>query len=104
MTETPVCTSPGVFWSSSSYGWPSPVDVWHALREERDILPGHFARTLYETVAGFGLAIGLNQYLVSKVELARLPISYVVSGMIAALGLGILAVLGPAWRAASTDP
>jgi NitT/TauT family transport system permease protein len=36
---------------------PSPVDVWDALREERDILPGHFGRTLYETLAGFGLAI-----------------------------------------------
>ena len=36
---------------------PSPVDVWNALREERDILPGHFGRTLYETLAGFGLAI-----------------------------------------------
>jgi NitT/TauT family transport system permease protein len=36
---------------------PSPVDVWNALREEREILPGHFGRTLYETLAGFGLAI-----------------------------------------------
>jgi NitT/TauT family transport system permease protein len=36
---------------------PSPVDVGNALREEREILPGHFGRTLYETLAGFGLAI-----------------------------------------------
>lgn len=36
---------------------PSPVDVWNALVDERDILPGHFGRTLYETVAGFALAI-----------------------------------------------
>jgi NitT/TauT family transport system permease protein len=36
---------------------PSPVDVWNALRDEREILPGHFGRTLYETLAGFALAI-----------------------------------------------
>jgi putative ABC transport system permease protein len=53
---------------------------------------------------GVVLAIGLNQLLVSKVELARLPLVYVGGGTIAAWALGLLAVLGPAWRAASVPP
>lgn len=36
---------------------PSPLDVWHALVDNRSLLPGEFWRTLYETVAGFALAI-----------------------------------------------
>lgn len=55
-------------------------------------------------VLGIVLAIGLNQLLVSKVELARLPLWYVGGGTIAAWALGLLAVLGPAWRAASVPP
>jgi len=53
---------------------------------------------------GILLALGLNQLLVSKVELARLPLMYVGGGTIAAWALGLLAVLGPAWRAASVPP
>jgi putative ABC transport system permease protein len=55
-------------------------------------------------VLGIGLAIGLNQYLVSKVELARLPVMYVAGGVAAAWVLGLVAVLGPAWRAATVAP
>lgn len=55
-------------------------------------------------VLGVMLAIGLNQLLVSKVELARLPLVYVGGGTVAAWALGLLAVLGPAWRAASVPP
>ena len=54
--------------------------------------------------AGVAMAIGLNQYLISKVELARLPLPYVVGGMLAVWALGVIAVLGPAWRAASVPP
>ena len=36
---------------------PSPVNVWDALVEERDLLPGHFWTTLLETLGGFALAI-----------------------------------------------
>jgi NitT/TauT family transport system permease protein len=43
-------------------GWerwlvPSPVDVWRSLVDARELLPGHFCRTLTETLLGFGLAI-----------------------------------------------
>jgi putative ABC transport system permease protein len=55
-------------------------------------------------VLGIGLAIGLNLFLVSKVELAQLPMSYVLAGVVAAWALGIAAVIGPAWRAASVPP
>ena len=55
-------------------------------------------------VLGIMLALGLNQLLVSKVELARLPLWYVGGGTLAAWALGLLAVLGPAWRAASVPP
>ncbi len=55
-------------------------------------------------VLGVVLALGLNQLLVSKVELARLPLWYVGGGTLAAWALGLLAVLGPAWRAASVPP
>jgi putative ABC transport system permease protein len=55
-------------------------------------------------ILGIALAIGVNQLLVSKVELARLPIMYIGGGTIAAWALGLLAVLGPAWRAATVPP
>jgi putative ABC transport system permease protein len=55
-------------------------------------------------VLGILLALGLNQLLVSKVELARLPLWYVGGGTLTAWALGLLAVLGPAWRAASVPP
>ena len=74
----------------------------------RDVMRYFLAENVLITttgiVVGIGLAIGLNQYLVSKVELARLPIPYVIAGMIGAWILGLIAVFGPAWRAASVPP
>jgi putative ABC transport system permease protein len=55
-------------------------------------------------VCGVLLAIGLNQLLVSKLEMARLPLVYLFSGVGLFYALGILAVYGPAWRAATTSP
>ncbi|MES2320414.1 MAG: FtsX-like permease family protein [Pseudomonadota bacterium] len=55
-------------------------------------------------VCGVLLAIALNQLLVSKLEMARLPLVYLFSGVGVFYALGILAVYGPAWRAASTSP
>jgi putative ABC transport system permease protein len=60
--------------------------------------------TTFGVVLGVAMAIGLNQYLVSKVELARLPVAYLAGGVIAAWALGLVAVLGPAWRAATVAP
>jgi putative ABC transport system permease protein len=55
-------------------------------------------------VLGVALALALNQLLVSTLELPRLPLAYLGYGMLTLWGLGILAVYGPAWRAAAVPP
>lgn len=55
-------------------------------------------------VAGIALAIALNQLLVRVLELPRLPAAYLGIGALSLWALGIAAVLGPAWRAASIAP
>jgi putative ABC transport system permease protein len=55
-------------------------------------------------VAGVALAIALNQLLVGVLELPKLPVSYLGIGAVVFWLLGILAVYGPAWRAASIPP
>ncbi|KQV55425.1 MULTISPECIES: ABC transporter permease [unclassified Duganella] len=73
-----------------------------------DILRYFVTENLMITTTGIagGLlgALALNQLLVSKLELARLPAEYMVVGALASWALGIAAVYGPAWRAASISP
>ena len=85
------------------------IGVRRALGARRsDILRYFLSENLLITttgiVLGVGLALGLNQYLVSHVELARLPPGYIVAGVPAMWALGVIAVLGPAWRAAAVPP
>jgi putative ABC transport system permease protein len=54
--------------------------------------------------AGLLGALALNQLLVSKLEMARLPADYLLGGAAIFLALGVAAVYGPAWRAASISP
>lgn len=54
--------------------------------------------------AGLVLAVGLNELLVSQLELAKLPIGYLATGAVTLWALGVAAVYGPAWRAASISP
>ena len=54
--------------------------------------------------AGVLLALALNQLLVSKLEMARLPVGYLLAGAGVFWALGIIAVYGPAWRAATISP
>jgi putative ABC transport system permease protein len=56
--------------------------------------------------AGLGvlLAIGLNLFLVQQIALPRLPVDYLAWGVVGLLALGVVAVLGPATRAASVPP
>ena len=55
-------------------------------------------------VVGALLAIGLNQLLVIELEMARLPLGYLLSGASALILLGLVAAYGPAWRAAGISP
>jgi putative ABC transport system permease protein len=55
-------------------------------------------------VLGMALAFGLNLLLMQHYELPRLPVYYLPIGALALWGLGQLAVLGPALRAAAVPP
>ena len=85
------------------------IGVRRALGARRfDILRYFLTENLMVTtggiVGGIALALGLNQLLVSTLELQRLPLGYLGVGMLALWALGLLAVLGPAWRAARVPP
>ena len=56
------------------------------------------------TIAGIGLAIAANLWMVSSLEMRRLDPVYAIVGALAVLALGQLAVLWPALRAASIPP
>lgn len=53
---------------------------------------------------GLLLSLALNQLLVSQLELPRLPVAYMLGGVGVFWVLGLLAVYGPSWRAASISP
>lgn len=55
-------------------------------------------------LGGVLLGVGLNQLLVSKLEMTRLPLVYLLGGAFLFWAIGILAAYGPAWRAASISP
>ena len=55
-------------------------------------------------VIGMTLAFGINQVLMSKYELPRLPLYYLPIGALALWLLGQVAVFGPARRAAAVPP
>ena len=55
-------------------------------------------------VAGLVLAIGLNQLLVSQLELPKLPLVYLAVGSAVLWLVGIAAVYAPAWRASGISP
>ncbi len=55
-------------------------------------------------VLGMLAAFGINQWLMSQYELARLPLYYLPVGAVALSLLGQIAVFGPARRAAAVPP
>jgi putative ABC transport system permease protein len=55
-------------------------------------------------VAGLVLAVGLNQLLVSQLELPKLPVLYLGVAPVVLWLVGIAAVYAPAWRASSISP
>ena len=85
------------------------IGVRRALGARRaDILRYFITENIFITSAGVAggmmLALGLNQLLVSKLEMTRLPLAYLFGGVGLFYLLGIIAVYGPAWRAASISP
>lgn len=70
----------------------------------RYFLTENFMITSVGVAAGVMLALALNQLLVSQLEMARLPLPYLVGGALVFWLLGLGAVYGPAWRAASISP
>ena len=73
-----------------------------------DILRYFLVENLMITTAGIAvglaMAVGLNNFLVSELDLPRLPVAYLGLTMVGMWVLGLLAVLGPAWRAAAVPP
>jgi len=70
----------------------------------RYFLVENFMVTSLGIVVGLGLALALNHWLVSALEVPRLPLHYLPGGVVALWALGLLATLGPAWRAARIPP
>ena len=85
------------------------IGVRRALgAQKRDILRYFLVENVLITtggiVAGLALALALNNFLVSELEIPRLPVAYLAVTMVAMWVLGLLAVFGPAWRAAAVPP
>jgi len=85
------------------------IGVRRALGARRiDILRYFITENVMITSAGVAagvlMALGLNQLLVSKLEMERLPGGYLLAGAGVFLALGVAAVYGPAWRAATISP
>lgn len=85
------------------------IGVRRALGARRsDILRYFITENLLITSAGVAagvlLALALNQLLVSQLEMQRLPAGYLLAGATLLWALGVAAVYGPAWRAASISP
>ena len=70
----------------------------------RYFITENFIITTGGVVAGLLLAVGLNQLLVSQLELTKLPIGYLAVGSLVLWLVGIAAVYGPAFRASSISP
>jgi putative ABC transport system permease protein len=85
------------------------IGVRRALGARRlDILRYFILENVMITSAGVfgGVALGLalNQLLVSKLEMARLPAGYLAAGALLFWLIGVIAAYGPAWKAASISP
>jgi len=85
------------------------IGVRRALGATRGDILGYFLTEnlligLGGVLAGAVLAVGINLWMVSQFETARLSLAYVASGVVLLLLLGQGAVLAPAMRAARVPP
>ncbi|WP_266172138.1 ABC transporter permease [Dyella subtropica] len=74
------------------------VDILHYFQLENLLIAGVGA------VIGVLLAISLNLLLIRQFEMERLPLAYVLTGVVAVLALGQAAVFAPARRASNVPP
>lgn len=74
------------------------IDILHYFQIENLLIAG------IGVVAGVLLAIGLNLWLMTHYEMNRLPLLYVVTGVLAMLAIGQAAVFVPARRASNVPP
>ena len=74
------------------------IDILHYFQTENLMIAGGGA------VAGVALAVGLNLLLMQHFEMDRLPIAYVLAGVVVVLTLGQAAVFVPARRASDVPP
>lgn len=74
------------------------IDILHYFQMENLLISGVGA------LIGLGLAIGLNMLLMQHFEMERLPVLYVLAGIVAVMALGQSAVFVPARRASNVPP
>lgn len=74
------------------------VDILHYFQIENLLIAGS------GVVIGVLLAVGLNMWLMSHYEMTRIPVLYVLTGVLAMLAIGQAAVFVPARRASNVPP
>lgn len=74
------------------------IDILHYFQMENLLISG------VGVLIGLGLAIGLNMLLMKHFEMDRLPVLYVLVGIVAVMALGQGAVFVPARRASNVPP
>ena len=74
------------------------ADILHYFQMENLLIAGLGA------VVGIALAIGLNLLLMKHYEMDRMPVAYVLAGVVLVLLLGQGAVFTPARRASNVPP
>jgi putative ABC transport system permease protein len=74
------------------------IDILHYFQIENLLIAGT------GVVIGVLLAVGLNMWLMSHYEMTRIPVLYVLTGVLAMLAIGQAAVFVPARRASNVPP
>jgi putative ABC transport system permease protein len=85
------------------------IGIRRALGATKIDILGHFMaenimQTSFGVFIGSLFAFGLNLFLVSQYALPKLPISYIIFGIVCLYVLGILAILKPAIKAMNISP
>jgi len=74
------------------------IDILHYFQIENLLIAGA------GVLIGVLLAIGLNMWLMTNYEMTRIPVMYVLTGVLAMLAIGQAAVFVPARRASNVPP